>query len=95
MCTAFTVLGVAFLLVVAPIWIGAHYLTRWRTVRTLSRADERLLGEVWESAQRMQQRMESLERILDADAPGWRGREDAQPSTPRPTHDQEKSPWRH
>jgi phage shock protein B len=68
------VLGVIFLTVVAPIWIIAHYLTRWRASRKLSSADEKALGELWASAQRMEARIQSLERILDSDAPGWRMR---------------------
>lgn len=68
------ILGILFLVVVAPLWILAHYLTRWRSARALSREDERALGELWESAQRMEARLANLERILDAEAPGWRAR---------------------
>jgi phage shock protein B len=67
-------LGLIFLVVVAPIWIVAHYLTRWRAARTLSREDERSLADIWESTRRMESRVESLERILDAQTPGWRAR---------------------
>jgi phage shock protein B len=67
-------LGLIFLVVVAPIWILAHYLTRWRAARTLSREDERALAEIWQSTRRMESRVESLERILDAQTPGWRAR---------------------
>jgi phage shock protein B len=65
-------LGLIFLVVVAPIWIVAHYLTRWRAARALSRDDERALAEVWESARRMEARIASLESILDSRTPGWR-----------------------
>jgi phage shock protein B len=34
-----------------------------------------MLVELWQSAQRMEDRIETLERILDADQPGWRGRQ--------------------
>jgi len=34
-------ISVACVVVVAPIWIVAHYLTRWRRSRKLSAADER------------------------------------------------------
>ncbi|HLI11079.1 MAG TPA: envelope stress response membrane protein PspB [Alphaproteobacteria bacterium] len=68
------VLGIIFLTVVAPVWIIAHYLTRWRTARTLSRDDEQALAELWETAERLAARMESLERVLDAEAPGWRAK---------------------
>lgn len=66
------VLGAIFVTIVAPIWIVAHYLTRWRTARSLSREDERALAELWESAQRLEARIINLEKVLDADAPGWR-----------------------
>jgi phage shock protein B len=68
------VLGIIFLLVVAPIWIVAHYLTRWRRSRRLSAQDERTLGELYEAARKMEERIVALERVLDAEAPGWRTR---------------------
>lgn len=72
-----TLLGILFLVVVAPIWIVAHYATRWRTARMLSRDQERILADLYESARRMEDRMHSLERILDTEAPGWRGKAEA------------------
>jgi len=68
------VLGLVFLVVVAPIWIVAHYLTRWRRSKKLSAEDERSLGELYETARRMEGRIAALERVLDAEAPGWRAR---------------------
>ena len=68
------VLGLVFLVVVAPIWIVAHYLTRWRRSKKLSAEDERSLGELYEAARRMEGRIAALERVLDAEAPGWRAR---------------------
>ncbi len=66
------VLGVLFLTVVAPVWIVAHYVTRWRTAKTLGTEDEKVLAEVWASADKMESRIRNLERILDAEHPGWR-----------------------
>ena len=66
------VLGLIFLTVVAPLWIIAHYLVRWRSTRALSREDARALGELWEMSKRIETRIEALEKILDAEAPGWR-----------------------
>lgn len=63
---------ILLLAVVAPIWIIAHYLTRWRTSKTLTGEDEKLMQELWESAARMEDRIRTLERILDAEAPHWR-----------------------
>lgn len=68
------VLSIIFMVVVAPIWIVAHYLTRWRKSRKLSSADERSLGELYEAARKMEARMAALESVLDAEAPGWRRR---------------------
>lgn len=66
-------LGIVFLVIVAPLWIVAHYLTRWRISRRLSADDEKAMGELWATARRMEARIETLERLLDAEAPGWRG----------------------
>src|SRR4030081_3297455 len=64
------ILGVIFLTVVAPMWISAHYGTRWRKSRGLSREDEKTMAELWESARRLEARVEGLEKILDAQGPG-------------------------
>ncbi len=69
------VMMVLFLTFVAPLWIVFHYVTRWRTAKALTAEDERLLGELWESAERMEGRIQALERILDAEAPGWRSKQ--------------------
>jgi phage shock protein B len=58
----------------APVWILCHYITQWRKARRLSSDDEKALGELWQSARRMEGRIEALEKVLDADAPGWRMR---------------------
>jgi len=63
---------ILLLVVVAPIWIIAHYTTRWRMSRKLSTEDETLLSELWESASRMESRINNLESILDAEAQDWR-----------------------
>jgi phage shock protein B len=68
------VLGIIFLVVVAPVWIVAHYATRWRRSRKLSVQDERGLGELYDTARKMEARIIALERVLDAEAPGWRTR---------------------
>jgi phage shock protein B len=40
----------------------------------LSGDDEKTLGDLWQSARRMEGRIEALEKVLDSDAPGWRMR---------------------
>ena len=69
-----SIVAIIFLVVVLPIWIIAHYATRWHTTKTLSSGEEQLLTELWESAEKMKGRIRNLERILDAEAPDWRTR---------------------
>lgn len=66
---------VLFVVVVLPLWLLLHYATRWRAARTLTAADEKMLEELWAGIRRMEDRIATLETILDADAPGWRERQ--------------------
>jgi phage shock protein B len=61
---------ILFLVIVAPIWIIAHYVTRWRMAKTLSPEDEKQFAELWRMAERMEERIDSIERILEADGTG-------------------------
>lgn len=63
---------VIVLVIVAPIWLILHYATRNSASKRLSTKDETLLEDLHESARKMEQRIHSLERILDADSPEWR-----------------------
>ena len=67
-------IAILFVAVVLPIWIIAHYVTRWRTAKTLSGSEETMLAELRDVAEKMEGRMRSLERILDAESPDWRTR---------------------
>ncbi len=58
---------IVFLVVVAPIWIVAHYVTRWRTAKTLSPEDEKQFATLWKTVERMEERMGNIERILDSE----------------------------
>jgi phage shock protein B len=60
---------ILFVVVVAPIWIIAHYTTRWRMAKSLTPEDEKQFAELWQIAERMEERMGNVERILDAEAP--------------------------
>lgn len=61
-----------FVVIVLPLWLLLHYITRWRQARGLSAEDEQMLVDLWQSARRMEERIESLETILDAQVPDWR-----------------------
>lgn len=61
-----------FVVIVMPIWLALHYGSRYRQARLLTSESERTLVELAELADRMQSRIENLERLLDAAAPDWR-----------------------
>jgi len=68
------VVPILALTVCFPLWIVFHYITKWKTSKGLSAEDEKMLSEVWESTSKMEERIQTLERILDIEAPSWRGR---------------------
>ena len=65
-------LGILFMVVVAPLMIIFHYVTKWKQSRTLTSEDEKILTEMWDSAERIERRIQNIERILDAESPEWR-----------------------
>ena len=68
------IVAVLSLAVVAPIAIITNFILKLRQNRGLSIDDERMLSDLWQSAKRMEDRIRSLERILDADQPNWRNK---------------------
>lgn len=56
-------------------WIIFHYITRWKTAATLTREDENLLEDLHETARRLDDRLDTVERILTADNPNWKTNE--------------------
>ncbi|MDG5497147.1 MULTISPECIES: envelope stress response membrane protein PspB [Azospirillaceae] len=68
------VVAIIFMVIVAPVWIIFHYITKWRIAKTLSVDDEQMLSDLWHSAGKMEDRIRQLEKILDAEAPGWRSK---------------------
>jgi phage shock protein B len=53
-------------------WIIFHYITKWKTAATLTSSDEHLLEELHAMARRLDDRMDTVERIIAADNPDWR-----------------------
>ena len=53
-------------------WIVFHYITRWKTAATLTTEDENLLDELHDLARRLDERMCTIERIVQAENPTWR-----------------------
>ena len=53
-------------------WIVLHYITRWKTAATLTSGDEALLEELYQLARRLDERMDTVERLVAADNPEFR-----------------------
>ncbi|MEM7278953.1 MAG: envelope stress response membrane protein PspB [Pseudomonadota bacterium] len=66
------VLGVLVLCIPVPLIIIFHYVTRWKKSRELTGNDENMLEELWAQAKRMEDRVVTLETILDDSDPDWR-----------------------
>lgn len=70
-------LGIAlivFIAVPAPLFIILYFITEWKRSREISGGDEKLLEDLWVLSQKLEERMESLEKILDSEIPEWRRR---------------------
>jgi phage shock protein B len=63
-------------------WIILHYITQWKKSGGISREDENLLDELYETARRLDDRLHSIERIVAAETPELEVRRPA-PELPR------------
>lgn len=63
---------IVFIAIPAPLFIVLHFITKWKQAREISGGDEKLLEELWGLSQRLEERMEALETILDSELPEWR-----------------------
>jgi len=66
-------------------WLIFHYVTKWKSGATLTREDENLLDELHDMARRLDERVNTVERILTADNPNWKSGELEAPA-PRIDH---------
>jgi phage shock protein B len=69
---AFAIPMIIFMICVAPIWIIMHYRSKRKISEGLSEHELAQLNDLSAKAERMADRIKTLEAILDADAPNWR-----------------------
>ena len=67
-----TIAFIVFIAVPAPLFIILHFITKWKQSREISGGDEKMLEDMWLLARRLEERLESLETILDSELPDWR-----------------------
>jgi phage shock protein B len=53
-------------------WLIFHYMTKWKQAKTLTMGDEKLLDELHDAARRLDDRLNTIERIMTAENPNWR-----------------------
>ncbi|WP_100655749.1 envelope stress response membrane protein PspB [Alteromonas flava] len=61
-----------FLIFVAPIWLILHYRSKKQVNQGLSQEEYMRLQELANKAELMSERINTLESILDTEAPQWR-----------------------
>ena len=52
-------------------WLILHHVTKWKTAATLTNDDERMLGDMYELARRLDERMDTVERLVRQDNPDF------------------------
>lgn len=67
---------ILFLTVVVPIWLTMHYRSINRSSRSLSNEDQDTIEHMLVTVDKLSDRIQSLESILDADHPDWRAQQE-------------------
>ena len=53
-------------------WVILHYITKWKTAATITTDDEQLLEELYNLAKRLDERMDTVERLVASDNPEFK-----------------------
>jgi len=67
---------IIFLIIVAPIWLILHYRSKRQVSQGLTDEEYSQLNELINRADKMAQRIDTLESILDTESPQWRSRDE-------------------
>ena len=65
---------IIFMIIVAPIWLVLHYRSKRQVSQGLSEEEYIQLSDLSEMADKMADRIKTLEAILDAETPDWRNK---------------------
>ena len=71
----FVVPAILFVVFVAPIWLVLHYRSNRQLGSGLNGQDMMRLTALVSQADMLQQRVHTLERLLDVESPNWRTQE--------------------
>ncbi|MBY0342249.1 MAG: envelope stress response membrane protein PspB [Sphingomonadales bacterium] len=64
------VMAIGAIFVALP-WMVLHYMTKWKTAPTITADDEVLLEELYNLAKRLDERMDTVERLVATDDPAF------------------------
>ncbi|WP_242095590.1 MULTISPECIES: envelope stress response membrane protein PspB [unclassified Sphingomonas] len=64
-------LAIAAIFIGLP-WLILHYVTKWKQAPKITVEDEKLLDEMFNLARRLEDRVNTVERIIAADHPDWK-----------------------
>jgi phage shock protein B len=67
---------ILFMIFVAPLWVIMHYRSKNKIKQGLSDSELNQLNELTVRAEKMAERIKTLEAILDAESPRWRNQHD-------------------
>ena len=73
---------IVFLVIVGPVWVVFHYITVWKRMKAEQRMqnpeqaarEQEAVAGLKKRAARLENRVETLERLLDAEVVEWRSR---------------------
>ena len=73
---------IVFVVVVGPVWVVFHYITLWKRMKAEQQKtspeqvakEKEIVAMLKGRAERLENRVETLERLLDAEVVEWRNR---------------------
>lgn len=68
----FTVVIPVVTCVIGLPWLILHYVTRWKTAPKITQQDEALLDEMHQLSRRLEDRLNTVERLVASDNPDFR-----------------------
>ena len=79
--------AILFMVIVAPVWIALHYRSVNRSTRSLNAEDRENVEHILETVDKLTERIETLESLLDAEHGGWRDMDTPRRSGKGATHE--------
>ena len=65
-------IAVVGMLFIGMPWLIFHYVTKWKQAPKITDEDEKLLDEMYNLARRLEDRLNTVERIVAADNPDFK-----------------------